>query len=62
MGTYEVAAMDLEAPPSPLPRNQDEIEHTACILGWEQVSVSPSYHWPRSPLLSLRLGLSLGQD
>lgn len=61
MGTYQVAAMDLEVPPSPLPRNQDEIEHTACILGWEQVSVSPSYHWPQS-LLSLRLGPILGQD
>lgn len=33
MGTYEVAAMDLEVPPSPLLRNQDEIEHTAYILG-----------------------------
>lgn len=62
MGTFGVAAMDLEVPPSPLPRNQDGTEHTACILGWEQVSVSPSYHWPQYPLLSLRLRLILGQD
>lgn len=64
MGTWAVAAMDLveKSATIPLSRNQDEIEHTACILGWEQVSGSRSHHWPQPPLLFLRLGLILGQD
>lgn len=59
MGTWEVVAMDLVEKSVTIPSAK---EHTARILGWEQVSVRPSHHWPQSPLLSLRLSFILGQD
>lgn len=39
MGTWEVVAMDLVEKSVTIPSAK---EHTARILGWEQVSVSPA--------------------
>lgn len=64
MGTREAAAIDLVENSTPLPSagKQDWTECTASILGWRQVTESPSLHWPQSHLPPGSVCLILGKE